>query len=188
VPSESESTPTNRGAKTRRLLAILIAIVAVVGFAAILALHLVRQSGKDPAPSSAPIGGPTARASATAAPLPAGPIELLILAPIVVGSTSKGWKVEAIHAVRGGTITVSFAEEKGSGVINLLVALSSDDGVMPPATAGRYAVFYEARGAVPEEGERLAGVLARTLEKNQSAPVPPGLGRFEPQPQQRHPL
>ena len=188
MPDESESPPPNRGAKARRVLAILSAALAVVALAAILAPRLTREREVDPAPFLVSNGVPGARASASAAPLPAGPAELAILAPIVVGSTSKGWKVEAIHAVREGTIIVSFAEEKGDGVLDLLVALRSDDGVLPPATAGRYAVFYEARRAVPEDGERLAKVLARTLEKNQSAPVPPGLGLFEPRPTPRHPL
>lgn len=182
MPDESESTPTNRGAKARHSLAILVAVVAI------LAPRWTRERGADPAPFLVSNGGPSARASASAAPLPAGPAELAILAPIVVGSTSKGWKVEAIHAVRDGTVTVRFIEEKGDGVLDLLVALNSDEGVLPPATAGRYAVFYEAHRAVPEDGERLAQVLARILEKNQRAPVPPGLGRFEPQLQQRHPL
>ena len=185
VPSERESTPANRRAKARRLFAILGPILAVLALAAILAPRWARARGRDPAAAN---GAESARASASATPPPAGPAELALVAPIVVGSTSKGWKVEAIHAVHAGTITVTFAEQEGPGVLDLLVALSSEDGALPPATAGRYAVFYEARRAVPEDGERLAKVLARVLEKNQSAPTPPGLGLYVARPAPRQPL
>jgi hypothetical protein len=188
MPDARESTSTSGRVKARRALVILGPLVGLVAIVALLAPRWARERGVDPAPLVGSIGAPSARASASAARLPAGPAELAILAPIVVGSTSKGWKIEAIHAVREGTITVRFVEEKGDGVLDLLVALSSEDGVVPPAIAGRYAVYYEARRVVPEEAERLAKVLARTLEKNQSAPVPPGLAVFAPQPTPRQPL
>ena len=177
-----EATPAGGDAKVRR------AILYVGGTLALLAvLTLAAIFGLRPALKPEPVGA-RAIASAPVAPPPAGPVELAIVAPIVVGSTSKGWKVEAISAVHEGAIVVSFVEEKGQGAVDLFVTESAEDEVAPPATAGRYAVFYEARRAVPEEGERLAKVLARVLEKNQSAPAPPGLGVFEPRPQQRHAL
>ncbi len=106
----------------------------------------------------------------------------------MVGSTSKGWKVEAISAVHEGAIVVSFVEEKGQGAVDLFVTESAEDEVAPPATAGRYAVFYSVRLALPEDGDRLARVLARAIEKNQAAPTPPGLRPYAPQPKQRHPI
>ena len=176
------AAPASSNAKGRRALAYVggtCALIAVLTIAAIFVLRLL------PKPAPVRLGG---IASAAVAPPPAGPIELGILAPIVVGSTSKGWKVEAISAVHEGAIVVSFVEEKGKGAVDLLVVASAEDEVAPPATAGRYAVFYSVRLALPEDGDRLARVLARAIEKNQDAPVPPGLRPFQPQPQQRHPL
>jgi hypothetical protein len=182
VRHDLEATKTGSNARARRGLVVLgvtIAISATVTLAALLVLR--------PARSTAPIGA-RALASAEVAPPPAGPVELAILAPIVVGSTSKGWKVAAISAVHEGAIVVSFVEEKGKGAVDLLVVASAEDEVAPPATAGRYAVFYSARLALPEDGDRLARVLARAIEKNQDAPVPAGLRPFQPQPRQRQPI
>ena len=179
---DSEATPAGSGAKARRArvaLGVTAALLAIATLAAILVLR--------PATKAAPIGA-RASASAEVAPPPAGPVELAILAPIVVGSTSKGWKVRAISAVHEGSIVVSFVEEKGKGAVDLLVAASAEDEVAPPATAGRYAVFYSVRLALPEDGDRLARVLAKVIEKNQDAPVPPGLRPFQPQPRQRQPI
>jgi hypothetical protein len=182
VGHDSEATPAGSGAKARRarvVVGVTVALIAIAMLAAILVLR--------PATKTAPIGA-HASASAEVAPPPAGPVELAILAPIVVGSTSKGWKVRAISAVHEGSIVVSFVEEKGKGAVDLLVVTSAEDEVAPPATAGRYAVFYSVRLALPEDGDRLARVLAKAIEKNQDAPVPPGLRPFQPQPRQRQPI
>lgn len=180
---ESEATPAGSNAKGRRALACVggtLALIAVLTLAAIF--------GLGPALKPAPIGARAIASAEAAPPPPAGPVELSILAPIVVGSTSKGWKVEAISAVHEGAIVVSFVEEKGKGAVDLLVVMSAEDEVAPPATAGRYAVFYSVRLALPEDGDRLARVLARAIEKNQDAPVPPGLRPFQPRARQRHPI
>jgi hypothetical protein len=153
----------------------------------IAALTLAAIFGLSPALRPEPIGA-RAVASAPLPPPPAGPVELAILAPIVVGSTSKGWKVAAISAVHEGAIVVSFVEEKGKGAVDLIVAASAEDEVAPPATAGRYAVFYSVRLALPEDGERLAKVLARAIEKNQAAPTPPGLRPYAPRARERQPI
>ena len=180
---DSEATPAGNNAKGRRALAYVggtFALIVVLTLAAIFVLGRVLKP--------APIGIGAVASAAVAPPPPAGPVELGILAPIVVGSTSKGWKVEAISAVHEGAIVVSFVEEKGKGAVDLLVVASAEDEVAPPATAGRYAVFYSVRLALPEDGDRLARVLARAIEKNQDAPVPPGLRPFQPQPRQRQPI
>lgn len=181
--NDLEATPAGKRAKERRALAYVggtLALIAVLTLAAIFVLG--------PALKPAPIGARAIASAKAAPPPPAGPVELAILAPIVVGSTSKGWKVQAISAVHEGAIVVSFAEEKGKGVVDLLVVTSAEDEVAPPATAGRYAVFYSTCLALPEDGDRLARVLAKAIEKNQDAPVPPGLRPFQPQPRQRHPI
>jgi hypothetical protein len=180
---DGAATPASKSAKARRL-------APAIGMSAILVALAVsfgprRDRGPRPV-TSAPIADASARAAAP--PPPAGPIELSILAPLVVGSTSKGWKVRSISAVHEGAIVVSFAEEKGDGVVDLFVVASAEDEVAPPASAGRYAVFYAARRALPEDGERLAKVLAKAIEKNQDAPAPPGLRPFVPQPKQHQPI
>ncbi len=177
-----EATPAGGDAKVRR------AILYVGGTLALLAvLTLAAIFGLRPALKPEPVGA-RAIASAPVAPPPAGPVELAIVAPIVVGSTSKGWKVEAISAVHEGAIVVSFVEEKGQGAVDLFVTESAEDEVAPPATAGRYAVFYSVRLALPEDGDRLAKVLARAIEKNQAAPTPPGLKPYAPRAKERHPI
>ncbi len=163
-------------------------LVAAALLAALLGGCSKHEPGADPAASTALVGAPSPSASAAAKAPPAGPVELAILAPIVVGSTSKGWKIEAISAVHEGAITVRFVEEKGRGVVDLFVSASSDDGAPPPATAGRYAIFYSVRRALPEHGDRLAGVLARAIEKNAAAPVPPGLAPYNARAPEHQPM
>jgi hypothetical protein len=188
VRHDLEATPARSDAdvdaKGRRALACVggtLALIVVLTLAAIFVLSPLRKP--------APIGIGAIASAAAAPPPPAGPVELGILAPIVVGSTSKGWKVEAISAVYEGAIVVSFVEEEGKGAVDLLVAASAEeDEVAPPATAGRYAVFYSVRLTLPEDGDRLARMLGRILEKNQDAPVPPGLRPFQPRPRQRQPI
>jgi hypothetical protein len=182
VRDDLEAARAGSSARARRAILHVAGTLALIG-----ALTLAAIFGLGTVLKPEPIGA-RAIASAPAPPPPAGPVELAIVAPIVVGSTSKGWRVEAISAVHEGAIVVSFVEEKGRGAVDLLVAASAEDEVAPPATAGRYAVFYSVRLALPEDGDRLARVLARAIEKNQAAPTPPGLKPYAPQPKQRHPM
>ena len=66
-------------------------------------------------------------------------------------------------------------------VVRLDVALVDPEGPVPPATAGRYAVYYSLRGATPEDGERLAKKLAGVIARN-AAPPPAGMTTFKPDP------
>ena len=178
-----------RARKSRSTLALVIALL--VGAAAIttLAVRRLGERAPDPSASSALVGAPSAGTPPPAAKAPpAGPAELAIFAPIVVGSTSKGWKIEEISAVHEGTIHVRFIEEKGRGVVDLFVAQPSEDGATPPVTTDRYAIFYSARRALPEDGDRLAKVLARAIEKNPTAPLPPGLAPYNARPREHQPL
>ncbi len=183
---DHETTPPTVNARTRVARALLIPILAVAAIGTTLAVRRMNQAA--PAPPVALIGAPSTSTPPPAPPPPAGPIELAIFAPIVVGSTSKGWKIEAISAVHEGVITVRFVEEKGRGVVDLFIAASTDEGPTPPATTGPYAIFYSARRALPEDGDRLAGVLARAIEKNKSAPVPPGLAPYHALPPEHQPM
>ncbi|MEP7123743.1 MAG: hypothetical protein ABJE95_22635 [Byssovorax sp.] len=184
---DNEASPPPINARTRVARALVIPILLAAAVGSTIAVRRMNQPA--PAASVALIGAPSAGTPPPAAPPPpAGAAELAIFAPIVVGSTSKGWKIEAISAVHGGAITVRFVEEKGRGVVDLFVTATSDEGPTPPATTGPYAIFYSARRALPEDGDRLAGVLSRAIEKNKSTPVPPGLTPYKALPQEHQPL
>ena len=66
-------------------------------------------------------------------------------------------------------------------VVRLDIALADPEGPVPPATAGRYAIFYSLRGATPDDGERLAKKLAAAISRN-GAPPPAGMTTFTPNP------
>jgi hypothetical protein len=104
------------------------------------------------------------------------------VAPLAAGSTFGGFTVRAVHGVHDGVFRVVCAKDKA--VVRLDVALldDSDGAPSPPATAGRYAIYYSLRGATPEDGEQLATRLARVIRNNASAAVPPGLAPFKPNP------
>lgn len=167
----------------------MIAFLLGAAVVTTVAVRRLGHAGPDPAPSIALVGAPSADTPPPGpkAP-PAGPQELAIFAPIVVGSTSKGWKIEEISAVHEGSIHVRFVEEKGRGVVDLFIASPSEDGAVPPVTTEHYAIFYSARRALPEDGDRLAKVLAHAIEKNPTTPVPPGLTPYNARPKEHQPM
>jgi hypothetical protein len=110
----------------------------------------------------------------------AGPAELALLAPLGPGSALVDFEVAEIHAV-GDEGTLRVLCERGEAIVALDVGLVAEAGPTPPATAGRYAIFYNTlRGATPKEGERLAMALAAILEQNATAPTPPGMAPYTP--------
>jgi hypothetical protein len=175
--------------KSRTALAVIIALLIGAAVASTVAVRRLGDSAPAASASTSLIGAPSADTPPPGPkPPPAGPQELAIFAPIVVGSTSKGWKIEEISAVHEGSIQVRFVEEKGRGVVDLIIAAPSEDGALPPVTTEHYAIFYSARRALPEDGDRLAKLLARAIEKNPTAPVPPGLTPYNARPKEHQPL
>lgn len=103
------------------------------------------------------------------------------MAPLVVGSELEGFSVRAIDSIEDGILVIAL--EKDHARVRLWIALAADGGPEPPASAGKYAIFYALRGAEPSDGERLARALAAILEKHADVPVPPGMTKFVPKPQ-----
>lgn len=121
--------------------------------------------------------------------LPAGPAERAVVAPLAAGSKlAEGWSVRDIHAVRLGSFRVACAEDSGHGRVDLEVALDEEGGPPPPATIGRFAIFYAAHRVDPDTGAKLATALAKVIEKNKDVAPPPGLTAFHPKPKPSQPL
>jgi hypothetical protein len=135
---------------------------------------------------NAPDPGPESSSKRAAAPapappppvLPAGPEELALLAPLVVGSSLADYEVAEIHAVRKGVIELVCRKDRAN--VRLSIALAADKGPEPPARADTYAIYYSLRNADPAEAERLAKALAEIVGKHLDVPVPKGLTEFVP--------
>ncbi len=110
----------------------------------------------------------------------AGAAELSLLAPLKEGGALDGFDVAEIDAVDASG-QLRLVCRKGSAEVKLTVALQGEGGPEPPATAGRYAVFYATGGAPSGRGEGLALALAKILEANAAVPVPKGMASFKPQ-------
>lgn len=157
----------------------MLGAALALAFGAALALAVARpwrhatQGSPVPSASSA-IAPPAARRPL----IPATGAELALLAPVVPGSALLDFTVREIHAVDRGRLRVVCVKDKA--VVRLDVALLDPEGTVPPASAGRYAVFYSLRGAAPEDADRLARKLARLIEPHASAPPPPGMTTFTP--------
>ncbi len=158
----------------------LVAVAAALAIAGSL-LYLARR--RDP---PAPIPAASASAPSTTTPppprpaKPAGPAELALVAPLAKGSDLGGFEVQEIDGVEDGTMRVVCAKDRAE--VRLFVALADEEGALPPATAGKLAVFYGARGAPPEDAERLAKKLADVIVHNQGAAVPEGMTTYKPKP------
>jgi hypothetical protein len=168
----------------RRWLTIRAALVigAAMALVAVLAHRVVRR-GSSTLPSPAPmLEAPSRPAASTDVlpPNPAGPAELALVSPLAPGSALAGFVIREIRGVERGRLRVVCARERA--VVRLDVALVDPEGPLPPAVAGRYAVFYSLKGATPEEGERLAQKLAKAIGANAAVEPPPGMTTFKPDP------
>ncbi len=132
------------------------------------------SSSTDATPAPAPSG--SARSNPAVAP--AGPNELALVAPLVVGGSLDGCEVTEIQAIHRGVLNVVCRWERST--MRLWIALASDKGPEPPAKADKYAVFYSASGIEPAEAERLSKTLADIVAKHADVPVPKGMTEFVP--------
>lgn len=128
----------------------------------------------DPSPVSSSKAVPPAPPPAG----PAGPEELALIAPLVIGSKLGDYEITKIHAIHKGVLEIVCRHDRSQ--VRLSIALLSEKGPAPPAQAGKYAVFYSLRNGDPAEAERLAKSLAEIVEKHSDVAVPKGMTEFVP--------
>ncbi|MEO7330141.1 MAG: hypothetical protein ABI193_16320 [Minicystis sp.] len=161
--------------------------VALVG---VITASLVSACGRSsgPSPSASAHPEPTSSNPPQRALPPAGPAELALLAPLVVGEEIETWKLTELSAVDEGSIHLIFSAPKGRAKIEILVTLAEDKGPAPPIVVGRYALFYSVKRVMQSEGDTLARAVAKRLEKNKDLPPPPGLAPYHPVDKKADPL
>ncbi|MBK9263717.1 MAG: hypothetical protein IPM54_28425 [Polyangiaceae bacterium] len=164
----------DRSSTRRRRDKRLCALVLLCGLSA--STFACSRATTDPPPAASATAAPEPPPPAT----PAGPDELALVAPLVVGSSLGDFEVREIQAVQRGVLNIVCA--KGRSVVHLFIALASDKGPEPPAEAGKYAIFYSLRKGDPSDAERLAKALAEIVGKHSDVPVPKGMTEFVPVP------
>lgn len=160
---------------SRREWIVLIAVVGLSGLVAILHGLSSTEAPVEASSSEAPSGeGSSSRQSSRLEP--AGEAELALLAPLQVGATLGDWEIRFIGAISKGRLPIVVAHEGRD--LGLEVVLSGDDGPEPAAATRRFHVFYRSRGALPEDGSRLALALAKVLAENGAVAPPPGMTAY----------
>jgi hypothetical protein len=108
----------------------------------------------------------------------AGPEELALIAPLVVGGSLLDFEVVEIQALQKGVLNIVC--RKGRSNVRLWIALAAEKSPEPPAEAGKYAVFYSVRSGDPVDAEKLTKALAEIVKKHSDVPVPKGMAEFVP--------
>lgn len=148
--------------------------------AAALSLFACRDDRR-PAGVTSASAAPSGSATVTRPPPPPPSAEeLALLAPLAKGSDIEGYEVRDIRGVEDGVLRLVCVKDRDRATIRLDVALLDEEGPTPPATAGKYAIYYSLRGAVPEDAEKLARRLAKVLQDHASMPPPKGMTKFVP--------
>jgi hypothetical protein len=178
-------TPAVRRLALSGLAGVVLAIGAVFTFRAPPTPPPPPAAPAPPSVAPPPLPRPTSVARPIRPPATATPVELAVVAPLAPGSDLGGFVVREIRGVERGRMRVVC--EKGRDTVRLDVALDgaapdAGAGALPPATAGKFAIFYALDGgATPEDGERLAKALAVVIGRGK-APPPPGMTPFTPGP------
>ena len=165
--ADEPSLPRLQDPKTRWAL-VLLALALLAGGSALL-----RRRGRA-------VGGPGDRAAVQTniRREPAGPDVRAILAPLAEGSDVAGWRVTVIEGGReGGAHGVL---RKGSDDIEVLIARRQGTAVSAPVTAGAYALFNMGLAQLDRQAGQVMRALADVLRANASAPMPQGMGPFQP--------
>lgn len=160
------------------------ACVLVAATAAILVPTLTSCRGTARTDARAVVSASTSATSSASVtrppPPPPSPEELALIAPIQKGSALGTFVVRDVRGVEDGVLRIVCA--KDDVTVRLDVALFSDDAPMPPAHAGKYAIYYSIRKATPEEGAELAKKLAAAIGAHADLPPPKGMTPFVPKP------
>ncbi len=169
----------------RRFLDAALVVLALTGLG--IGLWLRSTSHRDGPARVASTPAEASIAPRLREPTPfAGTAELRLVAPLTPGSDLGGFTVREIRGVEQGHMRLVCAQ--GKAVVRLDIALADadpdgGDAPSPPATAGRYAIFYSLRGgATPDDGDRLSQQLARVVQPNLAGPTPEGMTVFRPGP------
>jgi hypothetical protein len=161
----------------------IFAIGAVVVLATAGGVVAITRAGARSAAARVAASASAASASASASALagppvwpPAGPDELAIVAPLAPGDRLGDWVVRSVSAVVDGRMRVTLRKDKR--LLRLEILLASEDGPAPPASSGKYAIFYRGRGAEPDEAAKAARSLADVISKHRDVRPPPGMTSF----------
>lgn len=110
--------------------------------------------------------------------------ERALLGPLDVGAEVIGYEVTAMEgASEAGVLRVRFralpAPQGWASPATIAVVVArlptSEGAPAPAASAGPYAVYYEARPADEADAERLARGVSRTLPRHLDLPIPVAL-------------
>jgi hypothetical protein len=170
---------------------VLIALAAIVVVFAGVALSRTwaaysrrerddRNAGLIPPRKSdgSPMAPPPGTAKAPPVLRPPNAAELAVIAPVTVGSTLEGFRINAIQGTDAGhlSLLVSNAEQP-TAAFQLQVFLTGTQGPPPPGVGGRYAIYYKGDRYDPSVGKVIAA-LAQIVGKN-DAPPPPGMTAYK---------
>ena len=140
-----------------------------------------------PPPASAPLGTTTVAPSSTGSgeqappPPPAGPAELALIEPLVPGLEHDGWLLRTVSGVQDGVMRLAFEQTKEKGRVVVIIALEADDGPTPPATAGRFALFYTSKRVESDDAAALTRGVAEIVRGHKAARIPAGMTVYRPE-------
>ena len=109
---------------------------------------------------------------------PATPEARALLAPVTEGAEVAGWRVTLLEGPREGLIHVVL--HKGADDIEVLIARRQGTTVSSPVVSGPYAFFNMGLPHFDREAMTVMRALGESLRAKANAPLPPGLGPFEP--------
>jgi len=175
VTSRWSRRGVSRGAAVGALCVAAIVGLGYVGarkWAISARRHAEQRAGGVPSGSLQVPSGVPPKAKLPTVLRPPNAAEQAVIAPLAVGSTLDGWRVNTIQATDSGHLSILVSEiDQSKGGLELQIFLASPVGPPAPATAGRYAIYYRGGRYDPAVAKVLAA-LAEVVGKNDVPPPP----------------